>query len=59
MTQSFSVVSRLQVTVTETTVNVGQQLHLVAHVVFAPLVQFLQHLFRLLQTLLVIAIGLS
>jgi len=51
-------VTRLQVTVAKATVNVGHQFHLVSHVVFAPLVQLLQHSLRLLQTFLVLAAGL-
>jgi len=48
MMQSFVIVACIQVTVAKTTVDVGQQLHLVAYVVFAPLVQFFQHLLGLL-----------
>ena len=58
MMQSFVIVACIQVTVAKTTVDVGQQLHLVAYVVFAPLVQFFQHLLGLLQTVLVMAVGL-
>jgi len=59
MTESFIIVTCLQVTVTKTTVNIRQQFHLVAHVVFAPPVQLLQHLSGLLQTFLVMAISLG
>jgi len=58
MLQSFVVVACLQVTVAKATVNVRQQLHLVAHIVFAPLVQLFQNLLGLLQTVLVMPVGL-
>ena len=58
MTQSFVVVSRLQVTVAKTTVNVRQQRDPVAHVLSGPAVQFLQHLSGLLEAFLVLGVGL-